>query len=268
MAEQAELAFVNTFLNTIMSQPVTYPDDYHQPPENSLKKVPVLQVPLPAPPQRKQEEAGSSSSAITLTFKSLKPASSTTLRVSPSDTVLSIKSQLSPANPAAVRLLLKGKALADNKLLLEYPVHDGDIVNLILKDVPPPDPPVIVAPTPMKPAPITTATPATPSRHTRIPSVVLSPSPSPSADKPLDISLSLDTDLPSPTRPSASTYHNALAKPEMWDRLYSFLRTEFTTDSDAQQAFEDFLRAGKTVLTANEVARIRDHVGVVGMAGT
>ncbi|KAK0203796.1 hypothetical protein DFS33DRAFT_832532 [Desarmillaria ectypa] len=264
MAEQAEVAFVTTFLNTITSQPVAYPDDYHQPPENSLKKVPVLQVPLPALPQRKQEEAGSSSSAITLTFKSLKPVSSTTLKVLPSDTVLSIKSQLSPANPAAVRLLLKGKALADNKLLLEYPVHDGDVVNLILKDVPP----VIVAPTPMKPAPITTTTPATPSRHTRIPSVVLSPSPSPSADKPVDISLSLDTDPPSPTRPSTSTYHNTLAKPEMWDRLYSFLRSEFTTDSDAQQAFEDFLRAGKTVLTANEVARIRDHVGVVGMAGT
>ncbi|SJK98321.1 uncharacterized protein ARMOST_01586 [Armillaria ostoyae] len=263
MAEQAELAFVTTFLNTITSQPVSYPDDYHQPPENSLKRVPVLQVPLPALPQRKIEEAGSSSSAITLTFKSLKPASSTTLRVSPSDTVLSIKSQLSPANPAAVRLLLKGKALADNKLLLEYPVHDGDVVNLILKDI------TLAAPVPMKPSPISTATPAnTPSRHTRIPSVVLSPSPSPSADKPVDISLSLDTDPPSPTRPSTSTYHNSLAKPEMWDRLYSFLRSEFTTDSDAQQAFEDFLRAGKTVLTANEVARIRDHVGVVGMAGT
>lgn len=50
--------------------------------------------------------------------------------------------------------------------------------------------------------------------------------------------------------------------------LLTSCRSEFTTDSDAQQAFEDFLRAGKTVLTANEVARIRDHVGVVGMAGT
>ncbi|KAK0435172.1 hypothetical protein EV421DRAFT_1837100 [Armillaria borealis] len=245
MAEQAELAFVTTFLNTITSQPVSYPDDYHQPPENSLKRVPVLQAGYRSRCLHCPSGSKKRLDPITLTFKSLKPASSTALRVSPSDTVLSIKSQLSPANPAAVRLLLKGKALADNKLLLEYPVHDGDVVNLILKDI------TLAAPVPMKPSPISTATPAnTPSRHTRIPSVVLSPSPSPSADKPVDISLSLDTDPPSPTRPSTSTYHNSLAKPEMWDRLYSFLRSEFTTDSDAQQAFEDFLRAGKTVLTA------------------
>jgi UV excision repair protein RAD23 len=42
--EQAEQAFVKTFLNTLSSQPVTYADDYQQPPEHSLKRVPVLPV--------------------------------------------------------------------------------------------------------------------------------------------------------------------------------------------------------------------------------
>jgi hypothetical protein len=42
--DQAEQAFVKTFLNTISSQPVTYADDYQQPPELSLRKVPVLPV--------------------------------------------------------------------------------------------------------------------------------------------------------------------------------------------------------------------------------
>ena len=45
-------------------------------------------------------------------------------------------------------------------------------------------------------------------------------------------------------------------------------RTEFTSDADAVLAFEDYLRASKGVLSASEVARIRDRVGVVGMAGT
>lgn len=45
-------------------------------------------------------------------------------------------------------------------------------------------------------------------------------------------------------------------------------RAEFTTENDALIAFEDFLRASKGTLSASEIARIRDHVGVVGMAGT
>lgn len=45
-------------------------------------------------------------------------------------------------------------------------------------------------------------------------------------------------------------------------------RAEFTTENDALLAFEDFLRASKGTLSASEIAKIRDHVGVVGMAGT
>lgn len=45
-------------------------------------------------------------------------------------------------------------------------------------------------------------------------------------------------------------------------------RTEFPSQEDALIAFEDFLRASKGTLTASEIAKIRDQVGVVGMAGT
>lgn len=44
MAEQAETAFVKTYLSTITNQPITYGDDYQQPLQNSLKRVPVLPV--------------------------------------------------------------------------------------------------------------------------------------------------------------------------------------------------------------------------------
>ena len=44
MAEQAETAFVKTYLNTITNQPITYGNDYQQPLQNSLKRVPVLPV--------------------------------------------------------------------------------------------------------------------------------------------------------------------------------------------------------------------------------
>ena len=45
-------------------------------------------------------------------------------------------------------------------------------------------------------------------------------------------------------------------------------RSEFVNESDAVLAFEDYLRATKGSLTPNEIAKIRDHTGIVGMAGT
>lgn len=39
-------------------------------------------------------------------------------------------------------------------------------------------------------------------------------------------------------------------------------------EADVLTAFEDFLRASKGSLTASQIAKIRDQVGVVGMAGT
>ncbi len=44
MAEKAERAFAKTFLNTLSTQPITYADDYQQPSQYSLKRVPVLPV--------------------------------------------------------------------------------------------------------------------------------------------------------------------------------------------------------------------------------
>lgn len=46
MAENAERAFATTFLNTLSTQPITYSHDYQQPPEESLRKVPILPVSL------------------------------------------------------------------------------------------------------------------------------------------------------------------------------------------------------------------------------
>ena len=44
LATMAEQIFVQNLLTTLSTQTVTYGDDYQQPPENSLKKVPVLPV--------------------------------------------------------------------------------------------------------------------------------------------------------------------------------------------------------------------------------
>ena len=54
----------------------------------------------------------------------------------------------------------------------------------------------------------------------------------------------------------------------MLDVVLRFTRLEFVTPADACLAFEDFLCATKGSLTPSEIAKIRDQVGVVGMAGT
>ncbi|KAG7098293.1 hypothetical protein E1B28_000256 [Marasmius oreades] len=306
MAEQAEISFIKTFVNTISPQPITYPDDYQQPPENLLSKVPVLQIQVPPPPARKAVDNSTTNESITLTFKSAKPAATFTLSVLPTDTIASIKSQLFESSsslssslhappPDTQRLLLKGKALADNKLLKEYPIKAGDVVNLMVKpgfDWDPSrspaesktSPPTLAQPKPVPPPASLGSESAGDSRgkkHQRIPSVVLSPSPandSPSPGLsgvngpepvPMDIELNIDDPQPEPQSPGLATpYHEVISNPMFWEKMWAFLSTEFSNGSDSRAAWEEFLNASKGYLTAHEIAKIRDHVGLVGMAGT
>ncbi|KAH9940328.1 ubiquitin-domain-containing protein [Amylocystis lapponica] len=284
MSDQAELVFVKAFTNSLASQPVTYGDDFQQPPENSLKKIPILPVDLPPPPQRKPAVSALTTS-IGITFKSVKPSQSYTISVQPTDTISDIKAQLATepgAPPAdAQRLLLKGKALADGKLLQEYNVKDGDTVNLMVKPGFEWDPTKVsppAQPTPSRGGDNITLLPEPTQKarsgHGRIPSVVLSPSPSLSpspGEKIMDIPLVLDTSS-IPASPAAATpntsYHATLAQPVFWEHLYTFLSSEFAHAGDAGTAWEDFFCASKGSLSVNEIAKIRDSVGVIGMAGT
>ena len=191
--------------------------------------------------------------SISLVFKSLKPAATFTLSVQPTDTISAIKAQLAALNSAppaeAQRLLVKGKALLDAKLLKEYNIKDGDTLNIAVKPGfnwdPSAQPTPLTNDTPM----LTDAPPqvfkgfgsgsldpkAQPqhkSRHVRIPSVVLSPSPSNDnlrSRSPVDrdILITLDADpLPSPVQQSETltTYHETVSKPEFWEKLYGFLK--------------------------------------------
>ncbi|KAH9915848.1 ubiquitin-domain-containing protein [Fomitopsis serialis] len=307
MSEQAELAFVKTFVNNLSSQPVTYADDFQQPSERSLRKVPVLPVDLPPPPERKVTQVAPTgelpcptpaavistsprTGSLSITFKSIKPPKSYSLSVQPTDPVSDIKAQLASepgAPPAdAQRLLLKGKALADSKLLQEYSIKEGDTVTLMVKPGFDWDPSKmstslapVTAPTPQKArAGSITLLPEQPSRtrggHGRTPSIVLSPSPSlsPSPGEVLiDIPLVLDTsNIPELSQSGASNtpYHTTVAQPAFWEHLYAFLKVEFPNGSDAAQAWEDFFCASKGSLSVSEIAKIRDRVGVTGMAGS
>jgi len=205
-----------------------------------------------------------STPGINITFKSIKPPASYSLSVHPTDTISTLKSQLANSHPSAPpsdaqRLLLKGKALADNKLVKEYSIKDGDVINLMVKpgtNWDPSNPIPRPTNTTFSPSPSSLSVdghasssdkPASSAprrgRHQRIPSVVLSPSPSTSTTDLLagtegntgsgaappqekDIILVLDTmDVPQPIHPETlSTYHNVVANPEYWEKLLRFLK--------------------------------------------
>lgn len=172
-----------------------------------------------------------------------------TLSIQPTDTIATIKAQLaseSGAPPADVqRLLLKGKVLADNKLLQEYGIKDGDTVNLLVKPGFQWDPTTVSVARTASPASGSndlsaqdniTLTPEPKSKrgHSRVPSVVLSPSPSLTAttnEKIVDIPLVLDasnipTSLSVAGHPD-TPYHSKLSQPAFWGRLHNFLRCVF-----------------------------------------
>jgi len=160
--------------------------------------------------------------------------------VNPTDSIASIKALLASqpgAPPADIqRLLLRGKALQDEKLLQEYGAKDGDVINIMLKPGVDWDWSKSSA-TPTVPKDHNTnmssldpalGLPKERRKHTRIPSVVLSPSPSASdlGEEPPSIPLTLDTSMVSTASEhaaSGSAYHLVISSPEFWQKLNSFL---------------------------------------------
>ena len=235
---------------------------------------------------------------ITITIHSSKPAISFTLTVHPTDTISAIKEKFaeneSHAPPANVqRLVLKGKVLADNKLLQEYDdIKEGVVLNLMVKpgttwnaeerdpslklrDDPPPQ---LHAPKPIRLSHGRSLSGA--ADQFPVPALTLSEPPSPThAASPTGLKLGIPLDLidmsipprpPSP-RPMSATegFSEIISSVPFWRHLKEFLDKEFNGEvRDADAAFEMFFLASKASLTPHEIARIRDVVGVTGMAGT
>ncbi|QRV76782.1 ubiquitin family protein [Ceratobasidium sp. AG-Ba] len=262
-----EATFVKTHIAALSTLPTTYANDFQPAPED-LVRTRVFPIEILPPPDRKPVQAGVTGQ-INVTVKSLKPALSFPLAVLPTDSIASIKDQLAlhpRAPPAdAQRLLLKGKALADNKLLREYDIGDGATINLLVK-------PGVDWTGEEKPMSTLDKAPGhlrIPSQdNMAIPSVVLSPIPDPEGRAPSPHALALDATPPPLSSSVRPSYHQTIASPEFWDKLHAFLSTEFSNREDADGAFESFLIASKEQLTAGEIAKIRDATGIIGMAGT
>jgi UV excision repair protein RAD23 len=196
-----------------------------------------------------------------VTVKSLKPPLQIPLTVSLSDSVADLKAAVAAANPAAPlpdlqRLLLKGKTLADAKLLKEYDLADGAVINLLAKAAPPAPAPSQAAPSPVKGDTIAPARPT----HLRAPSLTITTTDA------MDIDAEFASDVsPEPPSPvSGASFHRTLSSPEFWHKVHALCQDEFRTEAEADTVFDNFLMSVKNRLTASETAKIRDEVGITG----
>ncbi|KAJ9103952.1 hypothetical protein QFC21_002415 [Naganishia friedmannii] len=285
-AEAAEEnAFAKRYLDKLAEHPVTYPDDFVTPAEKRPRRMPALSLDLGEPPAAMdidEPEAGHSTDIISITVKSLKPSLAFPVKAHITDSVADLKqlvsSSTSSAPPAsAQRLLLKGKALADAKLLKEYDIQDGAVVHVILKpgwekereqQIPGGDPtppkegtsiPVEPIPTPGS-VPVLTISDADPTTDNTTSAHTLPPRAVTAAD------ISNPPLGPGPVNTSAP-FHATLARPEFWEKVHGLCRAEFEDARDADGCWKAFLDGIKGRLSAGEIAKIIDVVGVTGMGG-
>jgi len=265
MAEEA--SFAKRYLDSLASHSVTYDDDHVTPPEKRPRRMPLVGIDLGDMPMSTKEppEAGPSSDTINITVKSLKPPLTFSISTSPTDSVSQLKSLVSSstesAPPAsAQRLLVKGKALADHKLLQEYGLTDGATVHLVLKAGWEKE----VASTAAEEAPLRASSPGVPALTI---SVIDDDRPSTPSERPITAA---DISVP-PLGPqpqiTSEHYHTVLADPEFWVKIYDLCKSSFTSVDDADGCWQTFLEGHMAHLSAGEIAKIKDVVGVTGMGG-
>ncbi|GAA6027125.1 hypothetical protein JCM8097_002411 [Rhodosporidiobolus ruineniae] len=278
-----ELQSVKTTAELLASQKLRYPHNYVPPVEDRHRRATLVNVPVVEPPSTAadDDEAGPSTATIRLTIKSLKPPLSFSLDARPTASIADLKHQLAQAQSAAPpadqqRWLLKGKALADAKLLKEYPVEDGSVVTLMVAKS--------AASTPAASVPVRSPNPAAassssddPSDAPAVPALTLSEPSTSSAPAP-QLSLSTDLDhLPLSTSTSADnpavvgesdSFLTTVASPELWEDVRELTERQFGKDSkEAQKVWEAMFAGCRDWIRPNQKALVRERVGYSAMGG-
>ncbi|GAA5851727.1 hypothetical protein JCM9279_004385 [Rhodotorula babjevae] len=254
-----------------------YPNSYIPPVEERHKRPTLVNVPVCAPPTTAHDDDDdeampAADETVKLTVKSLKPALSFTLAARPTATVADLKKQLAAAEkdapaPEQQRWILKGKAMGDGKLLREFEVQDGAVVNLMITKAPAAAPPSSSTST-------AAASPSSPG----VPALTLSEPSTSSSSNPPQVSLAKDLDaLPlstsstSPAHPEhaglSPAFLSTVASPALWQSVRSTIEGHFEGDKEAQRVWEAMFDGAQEWIRPNDKALIRERVGYSAMGG-
>ncbi|ODN80836.1 hypothetical protein L202_02979 [Cryptococcus amylolentus CBS 6039] len=267
-----ERAFIKRYTEGLASRKVEYPADYATPLDERPRKIPAVAVPVAAPPvsEDMDVDAPAPDTSISLTIKSLKPSLTIPVTAQLTDTVADLKAIVansSSSAPAAdsQRLLLKGKALADSKLLKEYAIESGATLHLMISKAP-------STPSPAPPLSSSEATIPPPSATApNPPSLTITTSIDDASKAGTSMPLTVADQSAAPLGPqpevSSATFHTTVSEPLFWQRVHALCISDFETEQEANLAWETMFVSLKGRLSASEVAKIRDVVGVLGMNG-
>ncbi|KAM0787821.1 hypothetical protein ACM66B_003875 [Microbotryomycetes sp. NB124-2] len=271
-----ELDFVKRQADILATQRLKYPSNYVPPIEHRQKKPTLVNIAVVEPPAPMDDEdgPGPANESIKLTIKSLKPPLTFTLECSPTVTISSLKEQLSSQypdapQPEAQRWILKGKAMGGDRLLKEFSVENGSVVNLMITK-----PAASASPAPTPAAAAAAAAPSASGSATPIsvPSFTLSePAPATSTGPPsLQINTtSLPIDDGSLTPSAPPPFNTKISDPALWIGAWDLLKQHFGEDNEgeAQQAWESWLGGAREWISPGDKALIRDRVGLSAMGG-
>lgn len=283
-----ELAAFKATAGLLATQKIRYSSNYVPPLQDRHRKATLVNVPVCEPPSTSSddaEEAGASvDDTVQLTIKSLKPPLTFTLSAAPTATIVSLKQQLADSQsskgaPAVEgqRWILKGKSMGDTKLLKEFNVQDGAVINLMVTKSSVALPPPTASTTSTANAGTSSDDPEEVSTAPAVPSLTLS---EPGADSTSSKttrrpSISLDN-LPPPSSSSASVHSSAayrerIQQPELWQEIRAVLENKFAgienKDAECQQAWEAMLAGCQEWIDPGKKALIREKVGYSAMGG-
>ncbi|CAH7675257.1 hypothetical protein BY996DRAFT_6845343 [Phakopsora pachyrhizi] len=294
---QDEVNSIKRHLQAISRQTISLSNDYNPPYDQRHRRpnLPVITLASPPSPVTSTTDLTSSTEPISIILKSLKPALSFQLSCSPTSTIAELKQQAARSNsqappPGSQRWLYKGKALADNKLLKEYPnIMSNETVHLMISkpkmansstaddSLPTPSSTIAEAGTPMA-----TSRSSSPLSHSNQPKLAMS-IPKITMDAEGDQlteapfisrsrSGSVNTNpLYSPHLGISESFRSVVTKDGFWVDLKKFLDDQFGPygpgEDNARQMWEHCFNSSKEWMTASEIARIREAAGISGMAG-
>lgn len=188
---------------------------------------------------------------ISITVKSSKPAISVTLECSPTSTIASLKQALvqkdsSAPAPEAQRWILKGKAMSDTKLLKEFDVQSGAVVNLMVS----------------KSVPAAASSSSTSSDDP--PAVVLTTESG--REKPAG-KVAEGGASSGPSAAESEAFVRAISDASLWKDTLEQLKARFSNERDAVKVWEAWLSSSLHWMSASDKARIREATGVSAMGG-
>ncbi|OAV99786.1 hypothetical protein PTTG_00456 [Puccinia triticina 1-1 BBBD Race 1] len=297
---QDEINAVKRHLQALSKQQLQLANEHNSSLESRPRRVNCPQIPLAEPPAPlTTESSAAASEPIKITIKSLKPPLSFSIACSPSSTISELKQLLcqsdSSAPPVeAQRLVYKGKALADSKLLKEYEaIQTGETIHLMIK----PDSAVsnlasserpssvLVEPgTPISEKTLSGATGGSvsgkdgePKLAMKIPKITMEIDGSDSSEQPIisrSRSGSVHTNpMYSPHLGISEAFKSVVTGDQFWISTRQFLESQFAGpvagpgEANARQLWEHWFNSSKEWLSPSEIARIREATGISGMAG-